>query len=265
MTRMNSSRCFRLAVALFVVAALAAPAAAVSVGETDVPEEAQVGTQVTATVTLTELYRNPQLESWELRGETELRNVTWVVAYFDQTGARTGQDEFTGQELSGVSISTTADISEVQVRITGTVPEIESYSYDPPQRFLLMSLTQAQQGGAQNEIDAWRTHHYTNESRTARQAIDAANASIGEAEAAGADVSTARETLRSAVNAYNDGNFDNAQQLAERAESEASSARQSSRTRQQLLLVGGGVVVLLVLVGGVFYWRSNQGPDDPLG
>ncbi|MFB6281215.1 MAG: hypothetical protein ABEH40_04265 [Haloferacaceae archaeon] len=265
MTRMNSSRCFRVAAALVVVVALAAPAAAVSVGSTDVPEEAQVGTQVTATVTLTDLYRNPQLETWELRGQTELRNVTWVVAYFDQTGARTGQDEFTGQELSGARISADDDVSEVEVRVTGTVPPVESYSYDPPQQFLLLSLTQAREGGAQNEIDSWQTHYYTNESRTARQALDAANATIGEAASAGADVSTARETFRSAVNAYNDGNFDNAERLANRAESEASSAQQSSQTRQQLLLVGGGLVVLLLIGGGFFYWRSNQGPDDPLG
>lgn len=265
MTRTNLSRSFRVAVALVVVAALAAPAAAVTVGETDVPEEAQVGTQVTATVTLTDLYRNPQLESWELRGETDLRNVTWVVAYFDQTGARIGQDEFTGQELAGAEISTTDDVSEVQVRITGTVPAVESYSYDPPQRFLLMSLTQAQEGGAQNEIDAWQTRHYTNDSRTARDALDAANASIQQTGEAGADTSTAEESFASAVDAYENGNFDNAEQLANRAEEEADSARQSSQTRQQLMLVGGGVVVLILLIGGVLYWRSNRGPDDPLG
>lgn len=264
MTRTNLSHYSKVAVALLVVASLAAPATAASVGETDVPAEAQVGTQVTATVTLTELYQNPQLESWQLRGETELRNVTWVVEYYDQTGARTGQDEFAGQQLDGADISTDDGVSEVQVRIRGTVPQVESYRYDPPQQFQLLSLTQAQEGGAQNEIDAWQTHHFTNDSQTTREALDAANASIQETRAAGADASTAAETFSSAVDAFESGNFDNAEQLATRAENEADSARQSSQTRQQLLLVGGGLAVLVLLGGGVYYWRSNQGPDDPL-
>jgi hypothetical protein len=264
MTRTNLSHSFKVAVALLVVAALAAPATAASVGETDVPEEAQVGTQITATVTLTDLYQDPQLESWQLQGETELRNVTWVVEFYDQTGARTGQEESTGQQLDGVGISADDDVSEVRVRITGTVPEVESYRYEPPQQFQLLSLTQAQEGGAQNEIDSWQTHHYTNESQTAREALDAANESIQEARAAGVDPSTASDSFDSAVSAFESGNFGNAEQLATRAQNEADSARQSSQTRQQLMLVGGGLVVLVLLGGGFYYWRSNQGPDDPL-
>lgn len=262
MTRTNSSRCFRVAIVLLVVASLAAPAAAVTVGSTDVPDSAQVGTQVSATVTLTDLYRDPQLQSWELQGRTDLRNVTWVVSYIDQTGARTGQDEFTGRTFSGAMLRASEGTSQVRIRITGTVPPIRSYSYDPPQQFLLMSLNQTQQGGATNAVGSWRVHHYTPASKRARQALDDANASI---QGGRGDMNSAKESFGSAVDAYEGGNFDNAENLANRAKSEAQSANQSSQTRQTILYVGAGVVVLVVLVGGVFYWRSNQGPEDPLG
>ncbi|MFB6305142.1 MAG: hypothetical protein ABEH47_08240 [Haloferacaceae archaeon] len=265
MTRTNLSRYSKVAIVLLVVVSLAAPTAAITVDQTDVPEEAQVGTQVTATVTLTELYQNPQLEQWELRGETELTNVTWVVSYIDQTGARVGQDQFTGQSFSGATVSADDGVSEVRVRITGTVPRVQEYVYEPPQQFLLMSLTQAQQGGASNEIDAWETHHYTNDSRSARQALDEANASIQEASAAGANTDTAESTFDSAVDAFENGNFDNARNLASRAQQEAQSAQQSSQTQQTLLYAGVGLVVLLVVVGGFLYWRSQQDEYDKLG
>jgi hypothetical protein len=264
MTRTSWSRCSRLVVGLLLVLTLAAPATAVSVGDTSVPEEGQVGEQVTATVTLTELYRNPTLERWQLSGQTALQDVTWVVEYYDQTGARTDQQEFTGQEFSGAQIAATEGTSEVVVRVTGTVPSVSEYTYDPPQQFLLMELTRGQQGGASGTIDTWESHHFTPNSDTARNALDDARTAIESAESAGASPTEAEESFASAVDAYENGNFDNAQSLAQRAQGEAESAESGAEQRRLLLFGGAGVVVLALLVGGVYYWRSQQESYDKL-
>lgn len=265
---MNSSRSSKVgavALALLLFASAAAPAGAITAANDDVPEEATVGTQITASVTLEELYRNPQAESWQLSGQTELTNVTWTVVFYDQTGAQTDIVEQTGQSLSDVPINANTGTSEVEVRITGTVPEVSSYSYDPSQRYTVMQLTRGQEGGASSTIDTWESHHYTETSRSARQAIDEAGTAIEEAESNGADPSEARTDRQNAIEAYNDGSFDVATNLAQQATEKANQAQQSSQTRQTLLFGGVGVVAL-VLVGGVFYWwRSRDQPEDRLG
>ncbi|WP_248895951.1 hypothetical protein [Haloplanus halobius] len=266
MTRTNSNRSSRVVLAVVAVLLVATvPAAAVSVTGEDAPEEAQVGTQVSATVTLEELYQNPQSERWQLSGTTELTNVSWTVVFYDQTGSQVGLAEPTGQSFSNVDIAAADDTAEVEVRITGTVPEIESYSYDPAQQFLLMELTRGQQGGASSTIDTWQAHHYTETSASAREAIDTAGAAIDEAEASGANPSNARADYEDAVAAYNDGSFDVATSLAQRATEKANQAQESEQTQQTLIYAGVGVLILALIGGGVFWWRSQQGPEDPLG
>lgn len=259
--RTSWSRCSSLVLACLLALSLAAPAAAVSVADADVPTEAEVGTQVTATATLDRLYREPQLESWRLHGETALENVTWTVTYIDQTGAKTGQESFDGANFTSSQISTEKGISEVQVEIRGTVPEIEEYSYDPAQSFLVMSLSQTRQGGTSNAIDEWEARPYTPESQEARTAIEDASEAV---EAAG-NPADAEETLASAVDAYNGGNFDNAVRLAENARSRAEQAQQSQQT-VRLALYGVGALLFIGLVGGGLYWyRSQQDTYDKLG
>ncbi|MEF8819338.1 MAG: DUF4398 domain-containing protein [Haloferacaceae archaeon] len=264
MTRTSWSRCSKLVVGLLLVLTLAAPATAVTVGDTAVPEEGQVGEQVTATVTLTELYQNPTLERWQLSGRTALQDVTWVVEYYDQTGARVDQQEFSGQEFSGAQIAADEGTAEVVVRVTGTVPEVSEYSYDPPQQFLLMELTRGQQGGASSTVETWQSHHFTPDSDAARTAMDDAQAAIESASEAGASPTEAEESFASAVDAYESGNFDNAQSLAERAQREAQNAQSGAEQRRLLLFGGAAVVVLALLVGGVYYWRAQQDSYDQL-
>jgi hypothetical protein len=259
MTRTNLSRCSKLVVALLVFAALAVPAGAASVADEDVPDEAAVGSEVTATVTLEELYRNPSYESWTLTGQTELTDVTWTVEYYDQTGSKAGQESVDGQNITSGTIAADDGVSEVRVRVTGTVPEIESYRYDPPQQFLLLSLTQAREGGTSNGIGEWNSHHYTAESDEARTALDEADAAVE-----GADAPAAEEKLQQAVDAYESENFDLAVELATEAQEQAESAEQSRQTRRLLLYGAGGLVVLGLLVGGVLYWRSQQDSRDKL-
>lgn len=267
MTKTSLSRCSKLVVgvALLLLVSLAAPAAAVSVGETTVPEEAPVGEQVTAEVQLTELYQNPTLERYQLSGETALQDVTWVVEYYDQTGARTDQREFSGQEFSGATVATEDGTAEVVVRVTGTVPSVAEFSYEPRQELPLMTLTRGQQGGASGEVGTWRAHHLTPESESARTAIEEAQSQIDTARAAGASPDEAEESLASAVEAYENGDFALASDLATRAQREAQSAQSGAEQRRLLLFGGAGVVgLVVVVVGGVYYVRSRRDDYDRL-
>lgn len=265
MTTTNLSRCSDLVAVLAVLAlvlAAAAPAVAVSVGSVDAPESGEVGSQVNATVTLGQLYQEPSLEEWQLAGSTELTNVTWTVMWYDQTGARVNQESYDGGEFSGATISAAENHAEVRVRVTGTVPQVANYTYDPQPSFTLVSLRQGRSGGTSNAVVARNATHYTPASRQARQALDSAAATIEEA----GNPAEAQTTFESAVSAYNAGNFDNAVQLANRAADEAS-AVQNTRQRNRLLLYGGAAVVALgVVVGGGFLlWRSRQDNYDKLG
>jgi hypothetical protein len=266
MTRTNSNRSSRVVLAtLVVLLAATVPAAAVSVTGEDVPEEGQVGAQVSATITLDELYQNPQSEQWQLSGATELTDVSWTVVYYDQTGSQVNLVEPTGQSFSGLDIAASSGTAEVEVRITGTVPDVDTYSYDPAQQFLLMELTRGQQGGASNTIESWQTHHYTERSASARDAIDEAGSAIETARSNGANPTDAQANYDDAVAAYNDGSFDVATNLANRATQQATQAQQSQQTQQLIIYAVAGLLVVGLLVGGVVYWRSQQGPDDPLG
>ena len=265
MTKTNLSRSSSLLLALVVLCSFAAPAAAVSVGETDVPSEAAVGSQVEATVTLTELYRNPTLEQWRLRGETELTDVTWAISYVDQTGATVDREEFDGQNFTSSAIAADDGTAEARVRVTGTVPAVDSYTYDPEQEFVFLSLTQARTGGNANAIDTWESHHFTTQSDGARNAIDEAASAIETARSDGAGVDEAENTLDQAINAYESENFDLATELANEAQSQAESAQESRQTLTLALYAVGGLVVVGLLVGGFLYWRSQQDTYDPLG
>ena len=265
MTTTNWSRCSSLAaavVALALVLAAVAPVAAVTVAGTDAPDSAEVGSQVTATVTLTQLYQEPSLEEWELAGSTELADVTWTVMWYDQTGARVNQQSYDGGNFSGATLSADEGHAEVRVRVSGTVPRVERYTYDPQPSFALVSLRQTRSGGASNDVLTRNATHYTSESRQARQALDVAAATIEEA----GNPAEAQGTFDSAVSAYNAQDFDNAVTLAKRAENEATEV-QDARQRNQLLLYGGaGLLAVVVVVGsGLLLWRSRRDSYDKLG
>ncbi|WP_117594602.1 hypothetical protein [Haloprofundus halophilus] len=268
MTRTNlnrSSKLLALVACSLLLSAFAAPAAAVSVAEEDAPAEGEVGEQVSATVTLDELYKNPQWNTWSVTGQTNLTDVTWTVTYYDQTGSKVGSDEFDGQNFSGATVSSDDGVSEVDVKVTGTVPEVTEYQYEEEQSFLLMGLSQSRNGGASNAIQSWETHHYTTESADARAAIENAEAAIESA--GGADTQQAEQSLTQAIRAFDGDNpdFDLATELANEAEQQAGSAQQSSQTMQMAMYAVGGLVVLLVVAGGFFWYRSNQTTYDKLG
>lgn len=263
MTRTNLSRCSELTAVLAVLALLiaaVAPAAAVSVDRTDVPETGEVDSQVTATVTLTELYDT--YETWQLAGQTRLQDVTWTVTFVNQADNQVRQESYDGQNFTGATVDIGEGTAEVRVRVTGTVPAIEEYSYDPQQSFTLLGLEQTREGGTSNELANVSATHYSADSQEAREALESARAAI---DAAG-NPTTAEESFDAAVNAYEAGNFDNAVTLADRAETEAGQA-ESSQQRTQLILYGVGALVVLVVLGGgvVLFLRSRGDSYDKLG
>ena len=258
---MSSSPSSKLA-ALVVLAALlvaaVAPVAAVSAEAEDAPSDAKVGEKVTATFTLTELYSN--YEQWTLSGRTQLKDVTWTVTRYDQADNKIGSKSYDGQSFNR-SISLENDVDSVTVKVTGVVPEIEEYSYDPAQSFTLAELNQTRQGGNSERIKQWTVHHYTEESKRARAAIESAVAANEDA----GGVSDAEESISGAISAFENANFELATSLAQKAEESAKSAKKSSNTMRMLLYAGGGLLAVGLLVGGVFWWRSNQNSYDKLG
>ena len=259
MTTTSWNRSSKIGLALLVViAAAVVPAVAVEVGDSTVPEQGQVGEQVEVTVTLTTLYQDPALEQWELRGSTELESPTWTVAYFDQTDSKIGQESFGGQTFENASVAASDDVAEVRVTLTGTIPEVSEYTYDPRPSFETITLSQVPPGGGENEIVSESTIHFTSESQSARQAIANAETAVADA----GEPSDASETLGQAIQAYERENFELATELAGDAQDEAE-AVQNTQNRNQLLLLGGGVLLALALIGGgVWYFRQQrQGPD----
>ncbi|WP_435347692.1 hypothetical protein [Haloarchaeobius sp. HRN-SO-5] len=266
---MNSSRFSRwsiLAVVAVIAVAAVGTAAAVSVTQEDVPAEGEVSSDYSATMTLGELYQDPDYTSWTLRGSTELENVTWTVTTTDtDTGQQIDQQSFDGQSFNYSNIDAEAnDANQVTVEVTGTVPEVENYTYSEEEQFVVAGLTQVREGGTTNNVATRKAHHYTPESKAARDAIGTAEQAISAAGAAGGDTSTAEDTLSSAVSAYNGANFGNAQDLADRAQSEANeakSAAESSQQRTKFLMYGGAAILVLGVVGGGIYWHRQQQDD----
>jgi len=249
-----------IAVCLLLVAAVV-PVAAVSTAETDVPDSAAVGDEVSLTITLTELYQGPSLEEWELTGTTELENPTWTVVYYDQTGSKVGQESFGGQAFDGASVVADDGVSEVEVQLTGETPAVESYSYDPHQAFTAARLEQVPPGGGANELVDAEMEHFTTESQAARETMASAESAI---EAAGSP-SEPSEKLDQAIQAYEGGDFTLATSLAEEAQTNAEQVQSADERNQLLLLGGGGLLLVAVVAGGIFYWRSQQETTDRLG
>jgi flagellar basal body-associated protein FliL len=281
MTSSRSSRITTLAVLLVLSLAAVAPAAAVSVDDTSIPGEAEAGTQVSASVTLSELFVEPNWDPWTLRGETELQNVTWTVTYIDQTGNEFDTQSYDGQQLNGgngVTVSTDNNVKNVRVEIVGDVPRPEEFTYPEKETFTVMELTQTRGSeGSRSEIDTWTVHHYTTGaddepgSKQARTAIAEAQGAINSAETAGADVTEANRSLQNAIEFYesDNGNFENAIENANTAKQQANDAekdaKNSAQTTQLLIYAGVAILLIALVGGGYWYYQQQQDSYDKLG
>lgn len=255
---MNLTRCSRIAVGLLCVAVLlgaTGTAAALSISSQGVPGEVAVGGEVSATYTIDDPFTDTANE-WTLVANTELENVRWTVTVLRAgTPVQDGQTTY-GQQSFEQDLNVDNNGDEVQIELVGDVPEVDNYSYEPRQTFVVAALDQR----TGNNIEALANdsaHYYTEESAATRQSIDDAQSAI---DAAGGN-QEAESTLSDAIAFYNSGNFEQAQDAAQRAQSSAESAQQSSQTTQTILLGAGGLVVLLLIGGGIYYWQSQQGDD----
>lgn len=256
MSLIPSSKGTTALVALVIAMAAVGTAAAVTASDTSAPEEAQVGEEVTAEVTLTELYSEDS--DWTLRGTTEMQNVTnWQVTQTYPNGT-TVTDSFEGQEQFELDVASGDNFESITVSITGDAPSVESFSYDPPQRFEAAKLTKVV-GEGENDIETVQVHHYTNESREAWNAIRDAQEVVDESGNADAE-----SDLQDAIQFYESENFQQAIDNAERAENSAEDAQQSQDTMTLLLYGVGALIVLALIGGGIYYYRSQQDSYDKL-
>lgn len=254
---MSWSRCSRaLVVAAFLLTAAVVPAAAVSTNTDGVPDETKVGSEVTATYTFSELYTD--YESWTLNGETELSGVTWTVRKLDQAGNQISQNSYDGATFNE-SVDIGEDTAQVVVRVRGTTPEVNNFTYSPAEQYALATFRLQRQGGTDQQITGDQVHHFTEESKEARDEIESAQVAVN-----GTSNEQAQRSLNNAISAYNGENFGLAVELANEAESQAQQAQQSQNTTQLLIYAGIGIVVLLLVVGGIAYYRSQQDTYDKL-
>jgi hypothetical protein len=224
--------------------------------QADAPAEAQVGEEITVSATITDVYETA--DQWRLNGTTELRNVTgWTVTKVTPSG-ETNTTQFDGATDFEVAITGEENIDHINVTITGDVPPVEQFSYDPPQSFVAANFDRIQ-GNNVNDIETITVHHYTNESKQARQLIDEAIAAVNDTSS-----NDAQSDLDSAISAFENKNFPNAKDLSQSAIDAAESAEQSQQTTQLILYGVGALVVLALLGGGVYYWRSQQESYDKL-
>ncbi|MBX0294944.1 hypothetical protein [Haloarcula nitratireducens] len=254
---MNSIRSSEGTVVLLCVVGLlafAGTASAFSVSAEGVPEETAVGSEVSVTYTVDDPFTGTS-NQWTLRGQTELRDVSWTVTVL-RAGSQVDQATYGGQNFSrALDIDNNGD--EVRVQLTGTAPEVTNYTYEPPQQYTVAELTRVS-GNNEETFQNSTAHHYTEESRQARQAIDSAQRAI---DGAGGN-QEAENLVESAVSSYENDNFENARNLAEDAESTAQQAQQSQQNTRTLLLGGGAIVALLVLAGlGYALYTKSQGDD----
>ena len=258
---MNSSRCSKLAAAVLVLLlAAAVPAGAVSVSG-DAPGTAKVSETQTTKFTIQEPFS--EYEEWTLRLQTELTDVTWRVTTYDNADNQVNEKTLTGQSVE-YHLQASSGVTRVEVKLVGTTPNVNNWSYKPAQQFTYAKFVQTQQGGASSVEKTFETRPYTTESQNARTAIQAAQDAIDKA-SGGADVSGAKSDLQDAVEFYNSGNFQQAIQNANEAREAANAAASSAQQTDLLMMVGAGLVVLLVVLGGVYWYLQQRDTYDKLG
>lgn len=255
---MNLTRCSKTTTALLCVVVLlcaAGTATALSVSAEGVPSDAQVGDEVSVTYTIDDPFTDTA-NQWTLVADTELENVRWTVTVLRAgTPVEDGQTTYGEQAFEqGLDVDNNGD--EVQIELVGEVPAVENYSYEPAQTFRVASLDQRTGNNTEEHVND-SAHYYTEESQSARQSIDEAQSAI---DASGGN-QEAESTLGDAVAFYNSGQFEQAEDAAQRAQSTAESAQKSSQMTQTILMGAGALVVLLLLGGGIYYWQSQQGDD----
>jgi hypothetical protein len=250
MSWIRSSEGAILGALLVITLAAVGTAAAYSVTG-NAPEEAKVGSSITVNATIEDPFADDDgPQEWTVVGETGLEDANWRVQT-ENVGQENGLTVESGDSVSQV-VRASNGTTTINVEVTGTVPTVSAYSYENPANVTALTVEQEVSGSVQAS-DSWTVKQFTDSSKEARHAIDAA------IEAGARDTTEdAQSALRNAIGFYNEGNgnFDRAIQNAEEAQS---IAEDNANSGPSMLLIGGGLVVLLAVVGGVAYvYRSNQ-------
>jgi hypothetical protein len=245
-----SSRVATLVVLIALAFAAVAPAAALTINDETEFNESRVGETVETTVVVEDPFED-RAEQWTLRASTDLRNVSWVVTILQQ-GNQVNQSTY-GEQTFEQDLSLDNGGDEVRLEVTGDVPAVQNYTYEPLETYTLWGVD-AVTGGSESDLNESEIHHYTNDSKDARQTIDEAAVAINES----GTPQEARDTLNNSISAYNNGNFRNAIDLAGQAQDEAEQTQQSQERTQTLIYAAIAIVVILLVAGGVYYWRTQQ-------
>jgi hypothetical protein len=195
----------------------------------------EVGQQQTTTVVMEEPFAERDV-GWTLIADTELdASVTITTTTVDGT-----TNQVTGDGRAELTLDDEA-IREVEIESTGTVPEVEQYSYENPEQENIVALRVNDSAGT---IETWEAHRYTEQSREARNKLDRASQEVSEDD----------EDFQQARTLYNSREFEQSISASDQIINDAESSEQT----QTLLLVGAGVVVLLLLAGGGYYVYSQR-------
>ena len=240
-------------VALFaLLLAAAGPAGALTISDQTDFEDSRVGETVSTTVVIEDPFTD-QPDEWTLQGSTELENVSWTVTVLQQ-GNQINETVY-GDQTFEQTLSLDNGGDEVRIDLTGDTPTVENHTYDPRETYVLWDLVSVT-GSSESTLNTSTVHHYTNDSREARNAIDNATMAVN-----GSGNQDAQDQLNRSVEAYNGGQFDLAIDTAQDAQNTAEQAEQSQQQTRTLIYAAIALVVLAIIGGGVYYWRANQ--DEP--
>ncbi|PSP95277.1 hypothetical protein BRC78_00805 [Halobacteriales archaeon QH_8_68_33] len=232
--------------------AAAGPAGALTISDQTDFGDSRVGETVSTAVVIEDPFTD-QPDEWTLRGSTELENVSWTVTVLQQ-GNQINETVY-GDQTFEQTLSLDNGGDEVRIDLVGDTPAVENHTYDPRETYVLWDLVSVT-GSSESTLNTSTVHHYTNDSREARNAIDNATMAVN-----GSGNQDAQDQLNRSVEAYNGGQFDLAIDTAQDAQNTAEQAEQSQQQTQTLIYAAIALVVLAIIGGGVYYWRANQ--DEP--
>ena len=252
MSWIRSSKSATLVALFALLLAAAGPAGALTITDRTDFEDSRVGETVSTTVVIEDPFTD-QPDEWTLRGSTELENVSWTVTVLQQ-GNQVNETVY-GDRTFEQTLNLENGGDEVRIDLVGDTPAVENHTYEPPETYVLWDLVSVT-GSSESTLNTSTVHHYTNDSREARNAIDNATMAVS-----GSGNQDAQDQLNRSVEAYNGGQFDLAIDTAQDARDTAEQAEQSQQQTRTLIYAAIALVVLAMLGGGVYYWRANQ--DEP--
>tara|TARA_B100000676_G_scaffold195136_1_gene191822 strand:+ start:26366 stop:27139 length:774 start_codon:yes stop_codon:yes gene_type:complete len=217
-------------------------------------DQVEIGSDIIVQTVVTELYttNTGPIDVWTLRGESLLESVTWTVTEINAADRPIqGSKKVYAGKVFEHGVSLDDSVVKIIVEVSGTIPEVSDWKYEPAQKILVMELSQVRLGGTENVIGIIEASPYNPESKLAREAIDKANVVVEESK----DMD-AQQTIENAISAYDVGNFKNAKDLARQAEENAI-ALENSQERKGLILNIVGVVMVVALIGGAIIWYQS--------